>query len=116
MTHNLVPTGNEVIQDPPAGSGVPVYQELLQTAVGLAGAGQSFDGNGRYLRSTPAGGSLAVQTGNLGSQGPLFGNAVLPPLGTRPAWPGQAPPVTSGRACDQNAAPDLNRVETGAAP
>ncbi len=116
VAHNLVPTGNEVIQDPPAASGVAVYQELLQSAVGLAGAGQNFDGNGRYLRSTPAGGSLAVQTGNLGSQGPLFGNAVVPPLGTRPAWPGQAPPVKSGRPCFQNAAPDLNRVSTGAGP
>jgi phospholipid/cholesterol/gamma-HCH transport system substrate-binding protein len=114
--HNLVPTGNEVIQDPPLNSGVPVYQELLQTAVGLASAGQNFDGNGRYLRSTPAGGSTPVQTSNLGAQGPLFGNAVLAPLGTRPAWPGQAPPVNGSRACDQNAAPDLNRVATGAGP
>ncbi len=114
--HNLVPTGNAVIQDPPLNNGVPVYQELLQTAVGLASAGQNFDGNGRYLRSTPAGGSTGVQTGNLGSQGPLFGNAVLQPLGTRPAWPGQAPPVKSSRPCFQNAAPDLNRVSTGAGP
>jgi phospholipid/cholesterol/gamma-HCH transport system substrate-binding protein len=116
VIHNLVPTGNEVIQDPPLNGGVPVYQELLQTSVGLAGAGQNFDGNGRYLRSTPAGGSIPVQTGNLGSQGPLFGNAVLQPLGTRPAWPSQAPPVNSSRACFQNTAPDLNRVSTGAGP
>jgi phospholipid/cholesterol/gamma-HCH transport system substrate-binding protein len=116
VIHNLVPTGNEVISDPPATSGVPVYQELLQSAVGIAGAGQNFDGNGRYLRSTPAGGATAVQTGNLGSQGPLFGNAVLPPLGTRPAWPGKAPPVQSGTPCYRNAAPDLNRVATGAGP
>jgi virulence factor Mce-like protein len=116
VSHNLVPTGNEVIQDPPRTSGVPVYQELLQTSVGLASAGQNFDGNGRYLRSTPAGGAVQVQTGNLGAQGPLYGNAVLPPLGTRPAWPGQAPPVNGSRPCFQNVAPDLNRVSTGAGP
>ncbi|MBV9413443.1 MAG: MCE family protein [Solirubrobacterales bacterium] len=116
VTHNLVPTGNEVIQDPPSSSGVPVYQELLQSSVGIAGAGQNFDGNGRYLRSTPAGGSTPVQTGNLGSQGPLFGNAVLSPLGTRPAWPGHAPPVHTSTSCYRNAAPDLNRVTTGAGP
>ncbi len=116
VTHNLVPTGNEVIQDPPLTGGVPLYQELLQTSVGLAGAGQNFDGNGRYLRSSPAGGAIPVQTSNLGSQGPLFGNAVLQPLGTRPAWAGQAPPVNGSRACYQNAAPDLNRVTTGAGP
>ena len=55
VTHNLVPTGNTVIQDPPLTSGVPVYQELLESAVGIAGAGQDFDGNGRYLRSLGGG-------------------------------------------------------------
>ena len=116
VSHNLVPTGNEVIQDPPLPSTTPVYQELFQSAVGLAGAGQNFDGNGRYLRSSPAGGSVPVQTGNLGSQGPLFGNAVLQPLGTRPAWAGQAPPINASKPCAQNAAPDLNNVNTGAGP
>ena len=58
-------------------------------AVGIAGAGQNFDGNGRYLRSSPAGGSTRCRPDTLGSQGPLYGNAVLPPLGTRPAFPGQ---------------------------
>ncbi|HUA03060.1 MAG TPA: MlaD family protein [Solirubrobacteraceae bacterium] len=116
VVQNLVPTGNTVIQDPPLTTGVPVYQELLESAVGIAGAGQGFDGNGRYLRSTPAGGSDQVQTGNLGSQGPLFGNAVLAPLGTRPAFPGHAPPVKGTTPCYQNAAPDLNRVTTGAGP
>jgi ABC-type transporter Mla subunit MlaD len=116
VIHNLVPTGNEVIQDPPSATGAPVYQELLASAVGIAGASQNFDGNGRYLRSSPAGGDLQVQTSDLGAQGPLFGNAVLPPLGTRPAWPGKAPPVRSTTPCFQNAAPDLNRVTTGAGP
>jgi phospholipid/cholesterol/gamma-HCH transport system substrate-binding protein len=116
LVHNLIPTGNAVIQDPPVGSGVPVYQELLQTAVGLAGAGQNLDGNGRYLRSSPAGGSTSVQTSPLGSQGPLFGDAVLAPLGTRPAWPGTAPPVKSSRPCFENSAPNLNQVTTGAGP
>ncbi|MBV8944603.1 MAG: MCE family protein [Solirubrobacterales bacterium] len=116
VTHNLVPTGNQVIQDPPVSSGMPIYQELLSSAVGIAGAAQNFDGNGRYLRSTPAGGSTLVQTSNLGSQGPLFGNAVLPPLGTRPAWPGQAPAVNSSTPCFQNTPPDVNRVATGAGP
>ena len=84
--------------------------------MGIAGAGQNFDGNGRYLRSTPAGGSTAVQTGNLGSQGPLLGNAVLAPLGTRPAFPGKAPPVKSCTPCFQNAPPNLNQVTTGVGP
>ena len=49
--HNLIPTGNEVIQDPPVTTGLQVYQELFQRAVGLAGAAQNFDGNGRYVRA-----------------------------------------------------------------
>jgi phospholipid/cholesterol/gamma-HCH transport system substrate-binding protein len=116
VSHNLVPTGNQVIQDPPLPSTDPLYQELFQTAVGLAGASQNFDGNGRYLRSSPAGGSTPVQTGELGAQGPLFGNAVIAPLGTRPAWPGSSPPVNGSKPCAQNPAPDLNRVSTGAGP
>jgi hypothetical protein len=114
--HNLIPTGNVVIQDPPVTSGAPVYQELLQSAVGIAGAAGNFDGNGRYIRSQPGGGSTPVQTSVLGSQGPLFGNAVLAPLGTRPAWPGQAPPIKSGKPCFQNPAPNLNAAATGAGP
>jgi phospholipid/cholesterol/gamma-HCH transport system substrate-binding protein len=116
LVHNLIPTGNTQIQDPPLTTGVSVWQELLESAVGIAGAGQGFDGNGRYLRSSPAGGSDQVQTGALGPQGPLFGNAVIAPLGTRPAYPGHAPPVKSSTVCYQNAAPDLNRVTTGAGP
>lgn len=116
LTHNIIPTGNQVIQDPPVGTGLPVYQELFQSAVGLAGAAQNFDGNGRYLRTSPAGGSELVATSPLGPLGPLFGNAVLPPLGTRPAWPGQPPPKLSNVRCDANAAPNLNDVATGTGP
>ena len=36
--HNIVPAGNEVIADPPIGTGQPVYRELFQSAVGLASA------------------------------------------------------------------------------
>jgi ABC-type transporter Mla subunit MlaD len=114
--HNVIPTGNAVINDPPASTGLQVYRELFQSAVGLAGAAQNFDGNGRYLRATVAGGSDLVHTSALPVQGPLYGNAVLPPLGTRPPWPGQAPAIRSDIACYKNSAPNLNRVRTGAGP
>jgi phospholipid/cholesterol/gamma-HCH transport system substrate-binding protein len=116
ISHNIVPTGNEVIQDPPVGSGLPVYQEFFQSAVGLAGAAQNFDGNGRYIRATAGGGSDQVQTSSLSAQGPYFGNAVLPPLGTRPAWPGNAPALRRNVACPRNPVPKLNSVSTGVAP
>jgi phospholipid/cholesterol/gamma-HCH transport system substrate-binding protein len=117
FTHNVVPAGNQVIQDPPNSTGIPVYREFLQSAVGLAGAAQNFDGNGRYLRASAGGGEIQVATSPLGgNQGPLYGNAVLPPLGTRPAWPGQAPPLNRNVACYRNPVPDLNRVTTGGTP
>jgi ABC-type transporter Mla subunit MlaD len=116
LLHNLIPTGNERIQDPPLTTGLQVYQELFQSAVGLAGAGQNFDGNGRYMRASTGGGSDRVATGPLGTSGPLYGNAVLPPLGTRPAYPGRQPPIRRGVPCYRNPAPDLNSARTGAGP
>jgi phospholipid/cholesterol/gamma-HCH transport system substrate-binding protein len=116
LTHNLIPVGNEVIADPPVGTGNPVYQELFQSAVGLTSFSQNFDGNGRYVRSQAGGGDIRIQTASVPGVGPLFGNAVLQPLGTRPAWPGQAPPLRSGVACASNPAPDVNNVVTGGTP
>ncbi len=106
-----------MIQDPPLTTGVPVYQELLESAVGIAGAGQNFDGNGRYLRSSPGGRLDAVQTGLLGSQGP----AVRQRGDRRRSAHARRGPVRrrrsrAARPCYQNAAPDLNRVTTGAGP
>jgi phospholipid/cholesterol/gamma-HCH transport system substrate-binding protein len=116
LVHNVIPTGNQLIQDPPVTTGLRVYQELFQSAVGLAGAGQNFDGNGRYLRATAGGGSDREATGSLPAAGPLYGNAVLPTLGTRPAFPGHAPPLRRDVPCFDNAAPNLNAVRTGTGP
>jgi hypothetical protein len=112
--HNIVPTGNEVIADPPVGTGQPVYRELFQSAVGIAGAAQNFDGNGRYIRANAGGGDVRVTTPSLlGSAGPAYGNGVLPVLGTRPAFAGTPPPVRRDVACYRNAPPALNQVTTG---
>ncbi|MFZ0040396.1 MAG: hypothetical protein WAK93_03755, partial [Solirubrobacteraceae bacterium] len=116
FTHTVIPTGNERIQDPPLTTGLQVYQELFQSAVGIAGAAQNFDGNGRYIRSTTGGGSDREATGPLGGEGPLYGNAVLPSLGTRPAFPGRAPKLSRAVACANSSVPNLNAVKTGAAP
>jgi ABC-type transporter Mla subunit MlaD len=116
LVHNMIPTGNQRIQDPPLTTGLQAYQELFQAAVGLASAGQNFDGNGRYVRAVAGGGSDLVATGPLGASGPLFGNAVLPPIGTRPAFPGKAPPVRRDVPCFKNPVPNLNDVRTGVGP
>jgi phospholipid/cholesterol/gamma-HCH transport system substrate-binding protein len=112
--HTIVPTGNKVIADPPIGTGQPVYRELFQSAVGIAGAAQNFDGNGRYLRANAGGGDIRVATPlTQGGGGPAYGNAVVPPLGTRPAFAGSPPPARSDVACYRNSAPALNNVRTG---
>lgn len=116
FSHNVVPTGNQRIQDPPNTTGQQVYQEVFQGAVGLASASQNFDGNGRYTRALAGGGSVRVATSSVAQGGPLYGNMVFPPLGTRPAWPGKAPPLRRDVPCFANPAPDLNRVVTGGTP
>lgn len=116
FVHTIIPTGNERIQDPPLTTGLALYQELFQSSVGLAGAAQNFDGNGRYVRASTGGGSDRVATGSLPGAGPLYGNAVVPPLGTRPAYPGKAPPLNRDVPCLRNAPADLNAARTGAGP
>jgi hypothetical protein len=116
FSHNLIPTGNQFIQDPPATTGLQVYQELFQSAVGIAGASGNFDGNGRYVRASAGGGALQVQTPVIPHIGPFFGNAVVAPLGTRPAFTGHAPLLRRDVACFKNPAPNLNAAVTGAGP
>jgi hypothetical protein len=57
-----------------------------------------------------------VVTGNLPGSGPLYANAVLTPLGTRPAYPGKEPPLVRNIPCYTAAPPDLNAAKTGAGP
>lgn len=116
FVNTLIPTGNQRIQDPPLTTGLQVYQELFQSAVGLAGVAQNFDGNGRYARAVAGGGSDRVQTGALPGTGPLYGNAVVPPLGTRPAYPGKQPPLNSTIPCFKTVPPNLSAAMTGAGP
>lgn len=116
FTHNIVPTGNQVIQDGPASTGEQVYQELFDSAVGIAGASGNFDGNGRYVRSSAGGGSIPDETPNVGQAGPFFGNFVLHPLGTRPAFAGKPPPLDRTKPCYEDPEPNLNSARTGTGP
>jgi phospholipid/cholesterol/gamma-HCH transport system substrate-binding protein len=115
----LVPTGNEKItvdSSPP--DGLSVYQQLFQSAVGLAGATQNLDGNGRYIRATVGGGATQIQTQPLTGAGALYGNAVLPVLGTFPSWPasGAAPATKTSVPCYTQAPPNLNGATGGQGP
>ena len=70
----------------------------------LTGESQNFDGNGSYVRFQSAGGGFTVQTPVVGTS-PLFANATLPPLGSRPAKSAK-PPYRATSACHKNSVPN----------
>jgi phospholipid/cholesterol/gamma-HCH transport system substrate-binding protein len=115
----LVPTGAEKItvdSSPPAG--LTVDEQLFESAVGLAGSTQNLDGNGHYVRATVGGGANQIQTQALSGAGALYGNSVLPVLGTFPSFPstGAAPTVKSSVPCYKQTAPNLNSASQGNGP
>ena len=84
--------------------------------VGLAGEGQNFDGNGLYVRFQPGGGDQTLSMGQSGGiADKIFANAIAPPLGTRPAYPGKRPPYNSTFPCYKNPLPEPQRRPHGAA-
>ena len=109
-TKVLVPTGNQVINDQ-FSTGQPNYREFLYSLTNFAGWGQSFDGNGPFLRVQPGGGNLLVEqknpNGNLATDKQDFAHTVTPPLGTQPQLGGRGPLKPEVR-CDSNPVPDLN--------
>lgn len=112
----IIPTGNETISDDPVSTNLQVYEELFQSAVGIASATQDYDGNGRYVRSTTGGGADRVNTSDFSGNGALYGNAVDAPLGTRPSFQSDKPALVRSVSCLKQSAPDLNRNVSGNGP
>jgi len=114
LTRVVLPTGDIRINDGILSAGVENYKEFWYTMVGLAGESQNFDGNGQYVRFEVGGGSQTVSTGRTSAGGdPLFGNAVVKPFGTRPAFPGRRPPYRPDVECATQPIPNLNGAATG---
>jgi phospholipid/cholesterol/gamma-HCH transport system substrate-binding protein len=113
LLHNVLPTGDVHIQDPPFTTGIENYKEFFQGLVGLTGESQNFDGNGQYTRFQTGGGDTTVTTNR--PEGPGFGNATRPPLGSRPAFPGKAPPFKTSVPCYRSRPPNL-AARTGTGP
>ena len=124
--HNLVPTGDIVIDDADGNyafgdgaagfpTGLTNYQEFLSALVNQAGIGQNFDGNGQYLRVNTGGGavlsSMAYPPGGFRND-VIFGNTQSDVLGTRPTFTSTVPPYRTDVPCHTNPLPDIN----GAAP
>jgi phospholipid/cholesterol/gamma-HCH transport system substrate-binding protein len=105
----LVPTANARIEDGPRSAGTSVFAEFLSATVGAGGAAQTFDGNGFMLRGHPGGGGTPMSTApTRWLREPLYGNALAPPEGTRPAAPRERPPHRPEAPCHRNSPPDLN--------
>ena len=106
-TETILPTGDVVIEDE-FKSGAPNYKEFWWTMVGLAGEGANFDGNGPYVRFQPGGGSQTASFGDASASQPLYGNLQATPIGTRPYYTGERPPVVSDEPCFEQGVPNLN--------
>jgi len=109
-TQVLMPTFNQVINDQ-FSTGQPNYREFPYTLSNFSGWGQSFDGNGPFLRTQPGGGDLLVELqnplGNLSTDKQSFAHTAAPPLGTQPQLTGRPPKKPEVR-CDSNPVPDIN--------
>ena len=110
VTNVILPAGDIKIQDGKFSTNAENYKEFWYSLVGLAGEGQNFDGNGQFVRFQTGGGSTLV-TQNIPDK--LYGNAALPPLGTRPAFPGTLPPYKPTVPCYGQALPALNAAPVG---
>jgi phospholipid/cholesterol/gamma-HCH transport system substrate-binding protein len=109
-TKVIVPAGDQPIEDR-FGGGDPNYREFLYALSGFAGWGQSFDGNGPFLRLQPGGGDLLVSTpnplGNLTTDKVDWAHTVAAPIGTQPQLGGR-PPKKPDVRCYTNGVPDVN--------
>jgi virulence factor Mce-like protein len=116
LTNVIFPAGNTRLQDGSNTTGVEDYKEFWYTLVGLAGNGQSFDGNGimtHFLvgsggdtfRSAPV-----TEVGNSVKGLSLIARTPTAPLGTRPAFPasGEEPPYKPLVPCYTQTVPNFN--------
>ena len=112
---NVLPTLKKKIDDGPHSTGLSVYQELLESTVGLASASQNFDGNGPAVRYHAGFGDELVSLGGHNPETAVAGLTSEPILGSRPAYTGVRPPFRPDVPCGDNEPPDL-KAATGAPP
>jgi phospholipid/cholesterol/gamma-HCH transport system substrate-binding protein len=115
VAQNIVPTGEQVIQDGALGNGQSASREALYAAVSLAGSANNFDGNGPFIRIQAGGGARSVKMDDPGETGiftPLYGRTPTPTLGTTPVESG-TPPLVGSELCHTQDVPDLNGPAVG---
>jgi phospholipid/cholesterol/gamma-HCH transport system substrate-binding protein len=105
----LVPFAKTPIPDPdfPHHSGRPWYHESGPAFVGLSGESRLTDANSSYFRTQAgAGATTVVSTGEAGER--LYGQALLPINGVRPARPTSQPVYRPNVPCENQEPPDVN--------
>jgi phospholipid/cholesterol/gamma-HCH transport system substrate-binding protein len=115
LSNVFFPVGNVKLQDGASTSGVESYKEFWYAMTGLAGLGQSFDGNGPLTRFMISTGSQTLKSAPAKAVGvttatglPVLAHTSESPLGTRPAFPATEPPYKPLVPCYTQAVPNLN--------
>jgi ABC-type transporter Mla subunit MlaD len=110
MNRVFLPTLNVKVDDGPLSAGVENYKEFWYATVGMAGEGQTFDGNGSKLRLQTIGGATKIKTGytNFNGNQPQFANLTQPSLGTSPAFAPTLPRIRTDVPCAKNPVPPIN--------
>jgi phospholipid/cholesterol/gamma-HCH transport system substrate-binding protein len=114
LTNVIFPAGNTKLQDGAATTGVEDYKEFWYGLTGLAGIGQSFDGNGTLTHFLVGGGGPTLSSSQASAQGTsikglkLLAHASQQPLGTRPAFPKTEPAYKPQAPCYKQALPEFN--------
>ena len=120
IAENLVPTGDQVIQDGSLGTGQKASREFLSSVVSAAGASQTFDGNGPFTRFQVGGGPTSVKMDDPSEPGDalfgtLYGRNETPPLGATPHESG-LPPLVGDQLCHNQDVPELNGAPASPGP
>lgn len=103
-----IPVLKSTLDDGANSTGRPVWQDLVHSAVGLAGSSSDFDANGFGVRYIAAVGEQSIATGSLPGLGSLVGQG--PKIeGSSPKWLGNGvlSPFRPDAVCTDQAAPDL---------
>jgi ABC-type transporter Mla subunit MlaD len=114
LTKLIFPAGNTKLQDGSSTSGVEDYKEFWYSLVGLAGIGQSFDGNGTFAKFLVGSGGQTLRSQPVGILGykvkglRLLAHWPNAPLGTRPAYPATEPEYKPLVPCYTQALPNFN--------
>jgi phospholipid/cholesterol/gamma-HCH transport system substrate-binding protein len=114
LTKVFIPAGNTRLQDGTSTSGVEDYKEFWYSLTGLAGIGQTFDGNGALTKFLVGSGGPTIRSGAATVEGKsinglkLLAHASLQPEGTRPAFPKTEPAYKPLVPCYKQALPEFN--------